>query len=260
MTPTNPMSALSLLTQHVTRRPQRIALLAQIAQLGSITQAAKAAGMSYKTAWDAIDELNNLAERPLVERSVGGKGGGGARLTGDGERLLALYQRLESLREHMLESLEEEADLELIGRLMMRTSARNQLHGRICGIERHGLNDLVAIELPGGVRIQARITRESTEKLELSDGRPVVALMKAGWLYVDLPQIPCPAGLNALEGCIESIHEASGGPSEVRIQLPNGQVLCALTEQERIDILRLNEGDPVRAQFSPAQVILGTPL
>ena len=73
------MSALSTLAQHVTRRPQRIALLAQIAELGSITRAAKAVGISYKGAWDAIDELNNLAERPLVERSVGGKGGGGAR-------------------------------------------------------------------------------------------------------------------------------------------------------------------------------------
>ena len=67
------MSALSTLAQHVTRRPQRIALLAQIAELGSITRAAKAVGISYKGAWDAIDELNNLAERPLVERSVGGK-------------------------------------------------------------------------------------------------------------------------------------------------------------------------------------------
>ncbi|MDF3937172.1 TOBE domain-containing protein [Pseudomonas citronellolis] len=254
------MTTLSLLTQHVTRRPQRIALLAQIAQLGSITQAAKAAGMSYKTAWDAVDELNNLAERPLVERSVGGKGGGGARLTAAGERLLALYQRLEELRERMLESLGEEEDLELIGRLMMRTSARNQLHGRVSTLQAQGLNDLVGIDLPGGARIQARITRESTEKLELREGQPVIALMKAGWLYVDLPQIECPAGLNALEGRIEDIREAGDGPSEVRILLPSGQTLCALVDRERVEILRLQAGSSVRAQFSPAQVILGTPL
>ena len=41
--------------------PKRIALLARIAESGSITQAAKAAGMSYKAAWDAIDTMNNLA-------------------------------------------------------------------------------------------------------------------------------------------------------------------------------------------------------
>lgn len=254
------MTSLSLLTQHVTRRPQRIALLAQIARLGSITQAAKAAGMSYKTAWDAVDELNNLAEQPLVQRSVGGKGGGGARLTPAGERLLALYQRLEALRERMLESLEQDDDLELLGRLTLRTSARNQLHGRVCSLEAQGLNDLVGIELPGGARIQARITRESTEKLELSAGQAVIALMKAGWLYIDLPQIECPAGLNALQGSVEEIRESADGPSEVRIQLPSGQTLCALVDRERIDILGLTPGSAVRAQFSAAQVILGTPL
>ena len=59
-----------------------------LAMLGSITRAAKSAGLSYKAAWDAIDELNNLAQKPLVERVVGGKGGGGARLSSEGERVL----------------------------------------------------------------------------------------------------------------------------------------------------------------------------
>lgn len=70
------MSQLDPLVQLLSRRPKRLALLEQIAEQGSITRAAKAAGLSYKAAWDAIDELNNLAERPLVSRSVGGKGGG----------------------------------------------------------------------------------------------------------------------------------------------------------------------------------------
>ena len=84
------MSPLDPLAQLLNRRPKRLALLEQIAEQGSITRAAKAAGLSYKAAWDAIDELNNLSEQPLVSRSVGGKGGGGARLTPAGERLLAL--------------------------------------------------------------------------------------------------------------------------------------------------------------------------
>lgn len=152
------MSALSTLAQHVTRRPQRIALLAQIAELGSITRAAKAVGISYKGAWDAIDELNNLAERPLVERSVGGKGGGGAWLTAEGERLLALYRRLEALQAQVLQAAEDAEDLNLIGRLMLRTSARNQLHGRVLSIHGEGFHDRIAIELPGQQRIEALIT------------------------------------------------------------------------------------------------------
>ncbi len=69
-----------------------------------------------------------------------------------------------------------------------------------------------------------------------------------------------PGRLNALAGHIDDIREADDGPSEVRIQLPSGQMLCALTDPERIEILGLKVGSPVRAQFSPAQVILGTPL
>src|SRR5689334_16720910 len=59
----------------------RIGLLQAIAEQGSITQAAKAFGMSYKAAWDAVDAMNNLAGAALVERSTGGRGGGSTRLT-----------------------------------------------------------------------------------------------------------------------------------------------------------------------------------
>ena len=52
----------------------RIDLLAQIDATGSITAAARAVGMSYKGAWDAIDAMNNLAGEPLVLRAAGGKG------------------------------------------------------------------------------------------------------------------------------------------------------------------------------------------
>ncbi|MGC3710893.1 winged helix-turn-helix domain-containing protein, partial [Pseudomonas aeruginosa] len=78
--------------------------------------AAKAVGITDQGAWVAIDELNNLAVRPLVERRVGGKGGGGARLTAEGERLLALNRRLEALQAQVLQAAEDAEDLYLIGR------------------------------------------------------------------------------------------------------------------------------------------------
>ena len=69
---------------------RRIALLKQIEQTGSISQGAKNAGISYKSAWDAINEMNTLSEHPLVDRATGGKGGGGARVTRYGQRLIQL--------------------------------------------------------------------------------------------------------------------------------------------------------------------------
>ena len=145
------MSLPTLLSQHIVRRPQRIALLQHIAEQGSITRAAKSAGLSYKAAWDAIDELNNLAQKPLVERSVGGKGGGGAKLSSEGERVLRLYQKLQTLQAQVLEAAEDASDLDLLGRLMLRTSARNQLHGKVVAIEAQGRNDLIRLELAEGL-------------------------------------------------------------------------------------------------------------
>lgn len=235
-----------------------MALLEQIAQQGSITRAAKAAGLSYKAAWDAIDELNNLADTPLVIRTVGGRGGGGARLSDAGERLLALYRRLETLQTQLLQSADSDADLQLLGRLLLRTSARNQLTGQVQRIQPQGRNDLLTIELPGGACIQAQITRDSTEKLELTEGCGVVSLIKAGWLELSPLSNPADPHRNQLQGWIEQILPATDGPSEVRIGLASGQTLCALATPEDLAAQHLGAGDPVRAQFSASQVLLGT--
>jgi molybdate transport system regulatory protein len=247
---------LSHLTHHMNRRPQRFALLEQIAVQGSITRAAKAAGLSYKAAWDAIDELNNLAGHPLVERSVGGKGGGGARLTQEGARLLALYQRLEALREKVIESAEQVEDLERLERLMLQTSARNQLHGEVVIVEPKGHNDLITIRLPGNLQVLAQITHESTERLDLKPGRSVIVLIKASWLSLH-ERSPANTA-NVLEGCVDTLTPATSGPAEVRLSLSNGQTLCALLSEEA-------ELSPVPGQtlfvcFAPDQVLLGAPL
>ena len=250
----------TLLSQYLDRRPQRIALLQHIAEQGSITRAAKSAGLSYKAAWDAIDELNNLAAKPLVERSVGGRGGGGARLSVEGERILRLYQRLQALQAQVLEAAEDADDLDLLGRLMLHTSARNQLHGRISEIDPLGRNDHIQLELGAGLTLTAHITRESTERLALEVGTPVTALIKAGWLELHGIGEPCPDDMNSLDGRIEAIIEDPQGPSEVRIALKNGQTLYALVAVLHLAELRLAVGDRVQARVAPGMVLLGTPL
>jgi len=254
------MSMPSLLSQHIVRRPQRIALLQHIAEQGSITRAAKSAGLSYKAAWDAIDELNNLAQKPLVERAVGGKGGGGARLSSEGERVLRLYQKLQALQAQVLEAAEDASDLDLLGRLMLRTSARNQLHGKVVSIEGQGRNDLIRLELAEGLWINAQITHDSTVHLELQPGTEVVALIKAGWLELLAADQAATSGHNLLKGTLEAILDAEDGPSEVRIALPNGQTLCALAEPLLLRTRGLSVGQPVQVQFSPSNVLIGTPL
>ena len=233
---------------------------ARMGRNASITAAAKSAGISYKAAWDAIDELNNLAQTPLVQRSIGGKGGGGAHLSVAGLRVLRLYQRLQALQAQVLDAAEDAQDLDLLGRLMLRTSARNQLHGSVIAIHNHGHNDLIELALPGGLSLRAQITRDSTKRLELAIASPAVALIKAGWLQlIDVAQLPSPEH-NHLRGQIEQILHIADGPSEVRISLPGGQTLCALTEPQHLETLGLSVGSAAQVQFAPSLVLLGTPL
>jgi molybdate transport system regulatory protein len=74
--------------------PGKADLLEGIRETGSISAAGRAMRMSYKRAWQLVDELNKLFDRPLVEASKGGSGGGGATLTALGDDVLARYRRM----------------------------------------------------------------------------------------------------------------------------------------------------------------------
>jgi molybdate transport system regulatory protein len=75
--------------------PGKIDLLEQIAAHGSLVQAASELGMSYRRAWALVQELARMFGRPVVETTVGGAAGGGARLTPFAHRLVASYRSVE---------------------------------------------------------------------------------------------------------------------------------------------------------------------
>ncbi|AEH23031.1 putative transcriptional regulator, ModE family [Thermodesulfobacterium geofontis OPF15] len=72
----------------------RIALLEKIKQYGSISKAAKALNMSYRQAWRLIASMNRQAKKPLVETQVGGKGGGGTRITETAEKAIEQFWKI----------------------------------------------------------------------------------------------------------------------------------------------------------------------
>jgi molybdate transport system regulatory protein len=75
--------------------PGKIQLLENIRQYGSISAAGRAMDMSYKRAWDLVDEINRICRQAAVERQTGGKNGGGAALTPFGVSLVARYRKIE---------------------------------------------------------------------------------------------------------------------------------------------------------------------
>ena len=75
--------------------PGKIQLLEHIAALGSIAAGGRALGMSYRRAWELIDELNGIFGKPVVTPKSGGKQGGGAALTPLGLALISRYRAIE---------------------------------------------------------------------------------------------------------------------------------------------------------------------
>ena len=75
--------------------PGTIQLLENIHTCGSISAAGRAMDMSYKRAWDLVDEINRICRHAAVERQTGGKNGGGAILTPFGMSLVARYRKIE---------------------------------------------------------------------------------------------------------------------------------------------------------------------
>lgn len=73
----------------------RIELLENIERLGSMSQAAKAMGMSYKKAWKLVQDLNGMYAEPLVIKEQGGKSGGGTQLTERGKVVILEFRTLE---------------------------------------------------------------------------------------------------------------------------------------------------------------------
>ncbi|KWI87501.1 molybdenum-dependent transcriptional regulator [Burkholderia ubonensis] len=240
----------------------RIALLAAIGETGSITRAAKAVGISYKGAWEAIDTMNNLAGEPLVLRATGGKGGGGTTLTPRAASLIAAFRTIEREHRRFIDAASAavsgfDVDWALIGRIGMKTSARNQLFGKVASIRRGAVNDEVALTLPGGQTIVAVVTHESTEALGLQVGADACALIKASWvmLAADDGAPVRVSARNQLRGAVETV---KGGAvnSEVTLALDGGGTLTAVVTNDSVDALQLAAGRRAIALFKASSVIL----
>jgi molybdate transport system regulatory protein len=75
--------------------PGKVRLLDCISETGSISAAARKMEMSYRRAWLLIEELNAMFGRPVVETSAGGSGGGGAKVTDFGKKVVDMFRDME---------------------------------------------------------------------------------------------------------------------------------------------------------------------
>ena len=241
----------------------RVGLLRAIADKGSITQAAKAMGMSYKAAWDAVDTMDNLAGEPLVARSSGGRGGGSTQLTPRGLQLIERFSQIEAIHRRFVQMLSDEAidltsDLDLLRILNMKVSARNQFSGVVTAVKTGAVNDEIELTVGQNTRIVAVVTRESTESLGLQVGRQAFALIKASSIIIasDVDGARLSAR-NQIHGTVVSVIPGAVN-AEVVLKIEGGGRIAAIVTNPSIESLELEAGKRAVAIFNAASVILGT--
>jgi len=230
---------------------KRLDVLRHVAAGCSISQAARQVGISYKAAWQAIDTLSNLSGVPLVERTVGGVGGGGARVTAHGLQLLALAAELARARQQVLARFAGGAIGE--GGLGLRTSMRNQLRCRVLRCAPLAPGDpmvVVTLSTPGGAQLVSSITQESADLLGLVPGLAVLALCKATAVEVSLTASHAASG--ALTGRIERCSPGAR-QDEVVLALDGGGHWVGFARHPFTGQV----GDAAVAALMPAALVIG---
>jgi molybdate transport system regulatory protein len=233
---------------------KRLDLLRRVGECGSISQAARDAAVSYKAAWQAIDMLSNLAGVPVVEKAVGGAGGGGARLTAAGRQLLQAGAAMARSREQVLARLATRPQAGALAALGLRTSMRNQMPCTVGAVHVHGPLVRVDLVLADGGQLASRITAESAELLGLAPGLEVLALCKATAVRVERMAAASPdAGVNQLAGRAVRVSRGDAG-DEVAAQVgPLGLVGFAVARSG------LRTGSRVALRLEEAAVVIALP-
>jgi molybdate transport system regulatory protein len=238
----------------------RIKLLEAVAEHGSITKAAKVAGFSYKTAWDAVNSINNLLPSPAFVTKAGGRSGGGAEVTAEGKRLIATFHRLEE-RMSRISSLIAEEGLEgheefLLWSVGIKISTRNVFQTEIVQLKKSPVDVEVTLKVSAENSILSIVTNEAAVELGLTPGRKALALVKSS--FVNLAPIDHASEKPGKNRFIGTVKRRTDGisKSEILLDIGDGKTMTSVIPRQTAEDLEIEEGAQAAATFDAANVIL----
>jgi len=257
------MEVTSPLTFEISGEPflleKRIRLLHAIEEHGSISKAAKAVPMSYKSAWEAVDAMNSLSPEPIVIRETGGKDGGGTTITEYGIMLLKNYTLLKEEHSRFLAHLSELTDIEsgafkTIGRLGLQISARNQIQAVVMKVEPGEVNAQVHLKLKSGQELLSIITEEAVENLHIEAGQTVTAICKSS--NVNIVQNIKNAIENQLEGKVVQIEKDTLN-AKISVDIGGHDRIVSVMPLEKAEHLTVTEESRVIVEIEAKNIMLG---
>jgi len=239
---------------------KRIELLHAIGEQGSISKAAKAVPMSYKSAWEAVDMMNSLSPEPIVFRETGGKDGGGTTITGYGKQLLENYAVLKREHTHFLERLSELTDiqsgaLKTIERLSLQISARNQIQAKVISVACENVNAKIHLKLKSGQVLVSVITKEAVENLHIEKDQTVTVIFKS--TAANLSTVSDEnSEENRLEGVVSKI-ETDMENMKVQVDIGNYDTVVSVMPVNVLEKMELKVGSPVMVMLRASDIMLG---
>lgn len=240
-----------------------IALLKAIQQSGSLNQAAKQVGLSYKGAWQIIERANNSSPKTLVTTATGGAKGGGTSLTNAGQALVNLFEELHHQHLIFLQQLNSNLvndpdTILLFQRLIVKTSARNQLFGTVICILHGSVSVEITIKLKGNEQIITTISQPEFQELGLTLNSDVLLLLNSSEIMLATVDNPKQFSARNYLACDVIQIEQDVIYAEVTLLFAGGEMLIATITKQSLQSLNLEKGMRVYAVFKTNAPILGT--
>lgn len=237
----------------------RVRLLEAIHDHGSISAAARTLGLSYKSAWDAVNAMNNLFGLPLVAANSGG----GATITPAGLQVIAAFAVVQTELDQFLRSLEARfrqshcpCQSGILWSFLMKTSARNMFRCTVSEIVEGAVNAEVLMDLTDDQQLVAIITNRSVKNLDLASGKEVFALVKSS--FVILTPEDGPSKTSARNRLCGDVVQRDDGAvnSEIVLDLGGGKTIAAIITKKSADTLDLMPGERACALIKASHIVL----
>lgn len=138
----------------------------------------------------------------------------------------------------------------------MLTSARNVFPVTVTAVHGGAVNDEIALSMEGGQEVVASITQASTKRLGLAAGKKALALIKASFvILLEEAEDWLLSTRNQFTGTVKAVRPGAVN-TEVDMELPGGQTLCAIVTVASAEKLKLAPGSRVTAAVKASSVIL----
>lgn len=225
---------------------KKVQLLENIMVYGSISKAAKASGVTYKTAWEWIDKMNALAPKSLVQKISGGKGGGGTIVTVYAKELMQTYEEVDALHQKHLETLEKAFDY--LDDAKEKTFGFSRLDATITNISVHEKRVNVELKLACGSLINIQSPLSFIEVNKLHAGSLTSVLIESEAVSVSRSLNQEISSRNKLKTKVEDII-IEGEDVLLTLLLCKDQYLTSRITSKSYTDLNVKKGDELMAMF-----------